>query len=262
MKTDRQNGVVLHGHEKTWIRCYPAPADTEALRVLKGNAAFLARVRSLRDRPEETLVVRVDRVDPAKNIVRGFQAFGLLLRENPRLRGKVHFLAHLVPSRSHVSEYRTYERQITDTVSNVLSEFPGSVTISQSYDRVSAMAALCVYDLLLVNPLADGMNLVAQEGPAINGVDGAVVISETAGSADLLRPNAISLKNPRSVRETKEAMAQALSLSLHERRRRASLMRGLVTSRTPGMWLVDQIRDLEAIQAKGEPTQDSSPLFD
>jgi trehalose 6-phosphate synthase len=254
LETDLPGGAVLHERGRTWIRCYPTPIDVKRLALLRKSDKIIRRGRMLRPPSVQQLIVRVDRVDPTKNIVRGFQAFRLLLREHSQMHRRVHFLACLVPTRQNVAEYRCYLHQIRLSVAETLAEFPGSISICWGEDRDTAMAALSVYDVLLVNPLSDGMNLVAQEGPAINDNNGAVILSASAGAADLLREKAILLMDPWSLEETKESLLRALEMSRRERKERAENMRRLVTSRDPLKWLSEQISDLQLIRTGQIPS--------
>ncbi|HLK45745.1 MAG TPA: trehalose-6-phosphate synthase, partial [Acidimicrobiales bacterium] len=119
------------------------------------------------ERPEK-LVVRVDRADPSKNIVRGFHAFGLFLDEHPEWRGRVRLLARLDPSRERIAEYAAYRQAIDDAVAALAERHPGSVQVELADDFVRSLAAYRQYDVLFVNPVFDGLNLVAKEGPLLN----------------------------------------------------------------------------------------------
>jgi len=134
-------------------------ASTDAVRVVERELE--------EDRPEK-LVVRVDRADPSKNIVRGFHAFGLLLDEHPEWRGRVRLLARLDPSRERIPEYAAYREAIDQAVSELEERHPGSVQVELADDFVRSLAAYKQYDVLFVNPVFDGLNLVAKEGPLLN----------------------------------------------------------------------------------------------
>ncbi len=136
----------------------------------------------------QKLILRIERIEPSKNIVRGFQAFEEMLEAHPEHQGQVTFVAILVPSRMEVPEYRAYldaadgDRRAESTRTTGTGEWePVRVLMGESYPR--AVAAMQLYDVLLVNSIADGMNLVAKEGPIVNRRDGVLVLSERNGAA-------------------------------------------------------------------------------
>lgn len=192
----------------------------------------------------DLLVLRVDRMEPAKNIVRGFWAIDELLGAAPELRGRLRHLALLHPSRERLVEYQTYEAECRMTAEAVNSRWrssewePITIDVADSYPR--SLAAMRRYDVLLVNSIADGMNLVAREGPLANERDGALVISAAAGAADVLG-DAAFVVNPFDVSETAGAVARALSISRDERRSRAQSLRELAGAHPPSAWLKAQL---------------------
>jgi len=250
---DREAGIVWYGDHRVWIRCYPIPVDLQAAMAISRNQSALDWASRMQANPGVRLIVRVDRLDPSKNVVRGFQAFELLLDRNPHLRGHVHFVACLVPSRTDVPEYRWYGQRVREVVTQTASRYPGSLTVHLSEDRSRAMGALRQYEVLLVNPLLDGMNLVAQEGPLVNAVNGVVILSKGAGSADQLGDAPVLLEDPRDVAETASALETALDMPLPERQRRAAAMRASICSHDPLSWLLAQLTDLETVHAGGTP---------
>lgn len=196
---------------------------------------------------DELLVLRVDRMEPAKNIVRGFWAIDELLRSAPELRGRLRHLALLHPSRERLVEYQAYESECRMTAETINSRWrssawePIAIDVSDSYPR--SLAAMRRYDALLVNSIADGMNLVAREGPIANENDGAVIISAQAGAADVLGEAAFVV-NPFDVSETAGAVARALSMERDERRSRAEALKYLAGAHPPGAWLEAQLNAL------------------
>jgi len=154
------------------VRAYPISVDPAHLRRLVRSAEVRRHVARLTALAGERTIVRVDRVDPSKNLVRGFEAFELLLRRNPALRGRVRFLAFLVPSREQLPAYRRYREQVITLVHRINARHgrPGWQPIEVFYENhyLQALAGMTLYDVLLVNPILDGMNLVAKEGPIVN----------------------------------------------------------------------------------------------
>lgn len=190
------------------------------------------------------LIVRVDRMELSKNIVRGFEAFDLLLGERPDLRGKVTFLACCYPSRENVPAYRRYREEV-EAAAERLNEHWGTsdwqpvhLETNDNYPR--SVAALRRYDVLLVNPIRDGLNLVAKEGPAINERSGQLVLSTQAGAWTELSDAAFGI-NPFDLSATAQALADALDMNGDERIDRAEALRRSATARTPDDWLRDQL---------------------
>jgi trehalose 6-phosphate synthase len=196
----------------------------------------------------QRLILRVDRVEPSKNILRGLIAYRNLLRSHPEYRGQVTMLALLVPSRTEVTEYKTYLRDIMALLGEINATLgdsdwePVHVTLGNNYNR--AIAAFSMYDVLLVNPLADGMNLVAKEGAVLNRKDGVLILSEEAGAAEELGDFAL-LISPYDVSGTREALHRALSMPLEERHRRAAGLATQVRENDIHHWFSRQIADAQ-----------------
>ncbi len=250
-QVDRNTGLVRHQGSTTWVRCYPIPIDAAELRDRASRGA--ARRWAARFGSSGTLIARADRTEPSKNIVRGFQAFGLLLDRRPDLHDRTRFVACLYPSRESMPEYRAYIEQIVTAVDEVNARFPGAIELFLEDDFDRTLGALLSYDVLLVNPLMDGMNLVSKEGPALNENWGTLVLSRRAGSFDELGAYAVEIPDPRDLAATAAALEAALDLPQHERRRRAVRLRHVVEARKPEDWIEAQIADLRAIGKTAAP---------
>jgi trehalose 6-phosphate synthase len=192
----------------------------------------------------------VDRTEPSKNILRGFRAFELLIQRHEEFRGRVKFLAFLVPSRTDIGIYQTYTDEIFELVDAINDEYgvPGWQPIEVFFEAnyAQAIAALRDADVTLVNPLIDGMNLVAKEVSLVSLTDGVLILSEAAGSYDQLRDYVLDVA-PADIEGTVRALRQALKMGSAERRRRARGLRRLVQEEDVRMWLMHQFRDLQAI---------------
>lgn len=193
---------------------------------------------------DQRLVVRVDRMELSKNIVRGFEAFDLLLERRPDLHGHVSFLACCYPSRESVEAYRRYRDEVIASADAVNRRWgtptwtPIHLETDDNYAR--SVAALQRYDVLVVNPIRDGLNLVAKEGPVVNARDGQLVLSNQAGAWIELRDAAFTI-HPFDLSATATALEQALDLGDPDRSRRAAELRRSAQARTPADWLEDQI---------------------
>jgi trehalose 6-phosphate synthase len=213
-------------------------------------------------RGDARLILRVDRLELTKNIVRGFRAYELLLRKEPAWRRRVRFLAMLSPSRGEVPEYREYADAALAEAERINGELgedgwtPIEVRLRDDYP--GALAAYGLYDVLFVNPVIDGMNLVAMEGPVLNRRQGVLVLSRNAGAFGRLGRYALSV-NPFDLRETCEALRTALEMPLDERTRRARGLSRLVLSNPPARWVREQLVDLERARRRRAVPEGSSP---
>ncbi len=193
---------------------------------------------------ERQLIVRVDRIELSKNLLRGFLALDELLRSRPELRGEVVMLAIAYPSREGLPEYIAYRTEVEVMAQRINDAWgredwrPVLLELSDNYPR--SVAALTRYDVLLVNPISDGLNLVAKEGPTVNRRQGVLVLSREAGAWDEMREGAIGC-NPFDVAATAEALSEALTMQPDERERRSRLLRRAATARTARHWLDDQL---------------------
>ncbi|MDA8065050.1 MAG: trehalose-6-phosphate synthase [Thermaerobacter sp.] len=247
---------ILHWHGRQVLTAaYPISVDPAAL-AAAAAAPEVERYRELLGAPRSMrTLIRVDRLDPSKNVLAGFQALDLLLRRAPHWRGRLRFLAFLVPTRQEVPEYREYARRVLSAAQDINRRYQSGdwlpVQIFHEHNRAQSLAAMSLYDVLLVNPLADGMNLVAKEGPVINSRHGALVLSSRAGAYRQLREAAIPVE-PADVVGTAQALGQALELSRPERRRRSADLRRAVLSWTLWDWLEAQLGDVEQLLAEQE----------
>jgi trehalose 6-phosphate synthase len=193
-------------------------------------------------------IARVDRLDPAKNIAAGFRAYGLLLEREPDLRGRVRFVAHLVPSRRGIAEYEREAREVFAAAAAVNWRFGREdwrpIELVYQENRARALALLSISDVLLVNSLADGMNLVAKEGVALNRRGGALILSKNASAWEQLGRWAIGI-DPTDVDGTAMALRDALGLPWRERWSRAEGLRSTVERSSVDSWLDDQLADIE-----------------
>jgi trehalose 6-phosphate synthase len=240
-----ERGRVWYRNHAMHVRDFPISIDVEALRQLAESpevAEYQAEVRELVG--DRQLILRVDRIEPSKNIVRGFRAFEEMLDLYSEHRGRVKFLALLVPSRMEVDGYRDYLDDLMATAGRVNAKYgnsewePVRVLVGESYPR--AVAALQLYDVLLVNAIADGMNLVAKEGPIVNQRHGVLVLSEGTGARQQLEPGALVI-SPCDVYATAEALHQALVMPPQERQERAERLRWLIEREDITAWLCHQL---------------------
>jgi trehalose 6-phosphate synthase len=194
------------------------------------------------------LVVRVDRTDPSKNVVRGFRAFEHYLHLHPEARGRVSMLALLDPSRQDIPEYAEYLGAIQRAARIVNDRFQGDgwapIDLRISDDFPRSVAAYKQFDVLLVNAIFDGLNLVAKEAPLVNTRDGVLVLSENTGAHEELGDWALSV-NPFDVAGQAEAIHRALEMPLAERRARLGAIQAHVREHDLAEWVGAQLADLD-----------------
>jgi trehalose 6-phosphate synthase len=249
----RSRRVVLADGHVAHVRHYPISIDVQATRQVARSARARRRAEQLRAGARERIIVRVDRLEPSKNILRGFAAFEALLQRYPRLRGRVTFLVFLVPSRTSLREYGDYGRQVQAAVDRINARYGHAgyrhVQLFYENDYPQAIAGLSIADVVLVNPLVDGMNLVAKEAAVVNTRDGVLVLSETAGAYDQMAGGVLPVA-PADVAGTAEALARALEMPAAERGERLAGLRTGVEREDIGWWLRAQLEDLARIGAR------------
>ena len=232
------------GAASTRTVAHPIGVDAAEFERRADDPVVLERQAEIEAWRPEQLVVRVDRVDPSKNIVRGFEAFALLLERHPELQGKVGFLALLAPSREDIPEYAAYLAEIEKAAAGI----PG-VVLDIADDFPRSLAGYKEFDVLLVNPVSDGLNLVAKEAFLLNTRDGALVLSQNAGAHEELGQWAVTV-DPFDVSDQADALYRALSLSAGERRRRADAIRAHVRAHDIREWIDAQLHDLDAVRSE------------
>ncbi|MGD9796507.1 MAG: trehalose-6-phosphate synthase [Acidimicrobiia bacterium] len=223
----------------------PATADADDIRGVAASAACATAHAELDDLVgDRRFVVRVDRIELSKNIVRGFLAFDELLETTPAWRERVVFGAFVYPSREGLAEYQAYRQEVEAVIDRVNRRWGTSSWTPIVYDPTDdfprSVAALRRSDVLLVNPVRDGLNLVAKEGPIVNERDGVLLLSRESGAWDELAGAALEL-HPFDISGTAAVLDRALSMGPDERHRRATDLRSLATARGPGDWLADLV---------------------
>ncbi len=236
--------VVEYAGRRTRVTARPIGVDTGEFDTFAQDEAVLERERELVASRPELLVLRVDRTDPSKNIVRGFRAFGLMLERHPELRGRVRMLALLDPSRQDIPEYVDYLAAV-EREAHALGD---AVDLRVGDDFKRSVAAYKQFDVLLVNAVFDGLNLVSKEAPYVNTRDGVLVLSENAGSHEELGAWALTV-NPFDVSGQADALHAALTMDGGERRRRLDAIRAHVRDHDVAAWGELQMADLDRVRS-------------
>jgi trehalose 6-phosphate synthase len=247
---DYDSGTLDWHHRKILVKDYPISISvTEERHIIESQAGKRA-ARQVQRMLAVQNIMRVDRIEPTKNIVQGFQAYQHLLEEHPELLEKVTFLAFLVPSRESIATYRRYKEEVLKIIDETNQKFGKNDWVPiRSFvqnDRTIALAALQFYDVLLVNALIDGMNLVAKEGSAVNKKDGVLVLSRTSGAFQQMEADAIPI-SPNDTNETAEAIYKALTMPQDERKHLAESARQEVEQHDLKAWIDQQVHDINQV---------------
>ncbi len=233
----------------------PIAVDAGEFDALAAGDGVRARREALVAERPEILVVRVDRADPSKNAVRGFEAFGRLLERVPALHGRIGLLALLDPSREEIPEYVDYRAAIERTAAAVNERFaqPGwePVSLVVRDDFLASIAAYLEYDVLLVNPVMDGLNLVAKEAPLVNRRDGVLVLSREAGAFEELGEWVVPV-DPLDVEGQAAALERALGISVDVRRAWLDGIGRHVRMHDVDAWADRELRELDDRAPQGD----------
>jgi trehalose 6-phosphate synthase len=248
-------GSLFWQKRRVQVRLYPIAISPKYLQAIAESKEAEAAIEELspqiRFNDKHQIILRVDRVEPTKNIIRGFQAYEHLLQSHPEMHGKVVFLSLLVPSRQSLTEYRSYERNTKRIIDHINIHYgrPEWQPIIALFgnDRTRALACLQYYDVLLVNPVIDGMNLVVKEGGIVNKRAGVIVLSRTAGAHDILGDHVLNIA-PTDIDATADALYRGLTMSVEERTDRACKVREILLTEDAAQSMDIQIDNLLQIK--------------
>jgi trehalose 6-phosphate synthase len=228
----------------TLVTAHPISIDPDEFQALAHSEGVLERERDLLSSRPERLILRVDRTDPSKNVVRGLEAFGLLLERRPELRGRVGMLALLDPSRQEIPEYVEERERIEAAAAGLEARFPGALQLRIDDDFPQSIAAYKQFDVLLVNAVMDGLNLVAKEAPGVNERNGVVVLSVNTGVYEEVGSWVVAV-DPLDVHQQADALEEALALPEDQRRSWLEAIREHVRRHDLSEWIAAQMADLD-----------------
>lgn len=245
---DLESGIIFVGERAIKTGVYPISVDSDTVT----RQAETDSVRNYRSALKEKfgdlkILLRIERADPTKNTLRGLQAYKRFLEKYSEQSGKVVYLCLLYASRTDIKEYIDYSEQVKTTAEAINEQFgkdgwePVHLDVQDNYDR--SLAALSLYDVLVVNSIYDGMNLIAKEGPLVNENNGVLVLSTNTGAFDEIGQYCLNV-NPFSIEDTADTMLEALSMSADDRQRMQEALVKAVKANTAKVWLNDQIDDL------------------
>jgi trehalose 6-phosphate synthase len=252
VKTNEGEGVIHLGDREVWVRAYPISIDPSEFEELAQSEEVLEGEESVKNLAGK-LLLRVDRMDLSKNIVRGFHAYDRMLERYPQMREQVTFLARCQPSRGDIPEYARYAEDIQNVAGEINEKHAtGSwkpIELSMEDDFPLSVAAYKNYDVLLVNAVRDGMNLIAKEAVIANEKNGVLLLSENAGAHEELGQHALTV-NPFDIDEQADTLYEALTMPEDERARRAEELEQTIRSYTIEEWVEAQLRDIAAYQER------------
>ncbi|MFD7084842.1 trehalose-6-phosphate synthase [Streptomyces sp. NPDC059918] len=244
-RTTAADGSGYGPRRFTEVRQYPLGVDADDLRALAHRPVVDDKLAALRaEVGDRAAIVRVDRTELSKNILRGLLAYRELLTAHPEWRERVVHLASAYPSRQDLAVYRAYTQSVRDLAAEINEEFGTPdwqpVLVSVEDDFARSLAAYRMADVALVNPVRDGMNLVAKEIPVVSEAGCALVLSTGAGAYEELREDALTV-NPYDVTATAEALHEALSMPADERLERTKRLAAAATALPPAAWFTAQL---------------------
>ncbi|MDD4875591.1 MAG: trehalose-6-phosphate synthase [Dehalococcoidales bacterium] len=239
-QTIRTNDHLVH------VKAYPISIDVTGLKKMVSSSIVKEYERELQPLYGEQTIVRVDRAEPSKNIIRGFRAFDALLTRYPQFIGKVKFIAFLVPTRTHLRPYKRYIQDVIQQIETINNKYKNEnwhpIDYFYEHNYAQAIAGMRLYDVLIVNAVIDGMNLVAKEGPTVNKRDGVLILSETAGAHEQLGPHALTIA-PADLEGTTQALYAALTMPAKERHQRANALKRSIETEDITNWLLCLLKD-------------------
>ena len=247
-ETDERESVIHFGDREVWVRAYPISIDPNEFEELAQSQEVLEGEEAVKNLPGK-LLLRVDRMDLSKNIVRGFHAYERMLERYPQMREQVTFLARCQPSRGDIPEYAKYAENIQNVVGEINEKHATDswkpIELSMKDDFPFSVAAYKNYDVLLVNAVRDGMNLIAKEAVIANEKNGVLILSESAGAHEELGEHALTV-NPFDLDEQADALYEALTMPNDERARRAEALEKSIRANTIEEWVEAQLNDIAA----------------
>jgi trehalose 6-phosphate synthase len=253
LEVDYVGMCVNYRGRRVRVRNYPISIDADGFTALAASDAVAAEEATFLRRRRRHLVVRVDRTDLSKNILRGFTAFDIFLDRHPEFREEITFFAMLQPSRQDVPEYVEYVERITQLVSRINTKHGNTdwmpIDLRFESNLPLAVTAYKHFDVMLVNSIFDGMNLVAKEAPLVNERDGVLILSENVGAYEELGAFSLGV-NPFDVDAQADALHHALTMPRDERQGRAAAIKDVVMENDIAKWLATQVADID--EARGE----------
>ncbi len=241
-----QQTITLNDHV-IMVKAYPISVDVSGLKKIAASAECQEYEEKLCHHCGEQTIIRVDRCEPSKNIIRGFRAFDALLERYPQFRGKVKFIAFLVPTRTRIKTYQRYAEEALELIGALNDKYRTEkwypIDLFYENNYIQAIAGMRLYDVMLVNVVIDGMNLVAKEGPTVNNRHGVLILSEGAGAYEQLGQSALVV-TPTDLEGTIQALYTALTMPMAERKKRAVELKRRIEEEDITNWVQHLLGDM------------------
>jgi trehalose 6-phosphate synthase len=253
LPVDYSTGRLTVEERTVTVRSYPISVDAAQLEAYAATAEVAQYVQALENVRREHLILRVDRTDLSKNILRGFLAYDRMLDKHPDLAGRVTFLALLQPSRQDVAEYAEYTERILRIAADINLKHGNvewqPIDLRIEDNLAQAVGAYHVFDVLFVNPVADGLNLVAKEGMLVNARNGVLVLSEHAGVHEEIGEYCLSV-HPVDIEQQADALYEGLFMPEPERERRRRGCVEVIRRNGLAEWFTQQVLDVRALDSE------------
>ncbi|MEL7671916.1 trehalose-6-phosphate synthase [Methanobacterium sp.] len=246
-----KNNIVHYDGREIFVRNYPISVDVKKLTEFAKSEEVLKQEQYVKKiKGNNFLIYRTERMDPSKNIIRGFKAYDLFFQNHPEFKGKVIFFITGVASRENVKEYRDYKMNVNSIINEINGKYskdgwkPIVSHFKAEYSLVTA--AFKNYDCLLINSINDGMNIVPKEGSIVNENNGVLIISETTGAYDELKENAINI-NALDITETADAIYKAVTMKHDQRKKRLNGLKNVICHYDVYKWMGEQFNDIQKL---------------
>ena len=251
VEVDYNSGEVFDGGRVVKVRAYPISIDVnDLLEFSKSDVIKEAERNFLYKKGDLKAIVRVDRAELSKNIIRGFEAYALLLERHPEWLEKIKFFAYTYPSRTEIAAYRKYTDRIQKTVTDINRRFETNdwqpIELEMTDDFPRSVASMKNFDVMLTNPIFDGMNLVAKEAAILNVRNGVIILSENAGAMDELRDGVIPV-NPFDIDSTSIALHDSLVMDAQKKAMMSKHLKDVLRKNDISNWLLGQFNDIREI---------------
>ena len=247
-KVDYQNSVVSYDGHDTTVRSYPISVDIDSLKQIAKSPDVIQYENTIRRiKADNFLIYRTDRADLSKNILRGFEAYDLFLKEHPECHGNVKFFVTGKSTRENLDDYKEYRSSVKDLMDKINLKYsnsewqPITEIFEAPYELV--VAALKNYDCLMVNPICDGMNIVSKEGSILNEKNGTLILSKEAGSYDELKNYSLSV-DPYDINGTADAIYQSITMDKKDRIKNMNGLKNVIENNSIKDWILNQFRDI------------------
>ena len=247
-EVDYQNRVVFNDGHETMVRSYPISVDIDSLKQIANSPKvnqYEDNIQRIKD--DNFLIYRTDRADLSKNIIRGFEAYELFLKDHPEYHGNVNFLVTGKSTRENLDDYNKYRSSVKELINriNLMYSTPDWQPITEIFEAPYELvvAALKNYDCLMVNPICDGMNIVSKEGSILNEKNGVLILSEAAGSYEELKKYSLKV-DPYDIKGTSEAIYHAITMENEERIKNIRGLKTVIENNTIKDWILNQFKDI------------------